>query len=153
MTASSLRTIVLIAALSGCSAARSTESDLTACIDPVSESLNVTLRNGSSSDLVVASERPHIGCCAINELSLFVVDREGAELRRCSFLDHFSPMKTQVLRSGETHSYSLSLLGVQTHYCGIEAKNHRLFAVFRAQRDNETEEVFRSSALIRSCAE
>jgi hypothetical protein len=153
MTASSLRVMALIVALSGCSAAQSTQGNLMACIDPISESLNVTIRNASSTDLVVASESPQLGCCAINELSLFVADREGTELKHCSFLDHFSPMKTQVLRSGEAKSYSLSLLGVETHYCGIEAKGNHLVAVFRAQRSKETEEVLRASGLIRPCAE
>lgn len=153
MIASSARVFVLFLVLTGCSAARPGQSELTACIDLVGESLNVTLRNGTSTDLIVASESPQVGCCAINELSLFIAGRDDAELRHCSYLDHFSPMKTQVLRSGDALTYSLSVVSVQAHYCNVDIENHRLVAVFLARRGEDAHDVLRASSPIRYCAQ
>jgi len=148
------QTSALAVLLASCVTASTSGLRVDACSDERKDSLIVSVTNSSQLAIEVNGDYPHLGCCAVDELSLFLVDKKGDEMPRCAFIDWFKRPERIMLDADKRVTYDVSLQALRGLYCDLDIANYSLAVNFTVVAGDSKKVVLSGSApLIHKCAE
>ena len=120
-----------------------------ACIDKETDTLILQVVNTADFPVSVPTSRPRIGCCGGNELSISIVDADGAEVQRCGTSDNFLVPDYINLEKDKSIVYQISAKSLSGVYCGVDLEKSYVSAKYG--RDEALIQLSPSAERIRSC--
>lgn len=88
--------------------------------------LIVDVTNILDHPIEVSRDSTRVGCCVDDDFSIQVIDKDGAELRRCGYLDSFGISESVALGPGDAVTYSYSASSLTAAYCDADLQRYRV---------------------------